>query len=168
MSRSVQELFRTSSLWDLFEDAPAEGPASVRDIAREELILPKNRRPIEEIVKASLPGDLEVREAWFEKLCPTEGLIDDMMAQAREGHRIAEEFPERGAYHGGPPQPDMGGVMQPYNPKLGRPRRGVDRVCKAGPRINGQGQPIGGDTSAESPARVPAFKVRGFPVFRAD
>jgi hypothetical protein len=111
VAKTLQELFHARSVRELFEgESPDE--TTIREAATAELILPKNRRPIEDLAVAALPGDCEVEDAWFEKLCPTGGEIQRQMEAAREGHRIAEEFPERGAYHGGPPIPDQGGIMQ--------------------------------------------------------
>lgn len=66
---------------------------------------------------AMLPGDGEPEEHAVEQVAPTRGVIQRQMEQAREGHRLAEEEPERGAYHGGPPVPDMGGVTMPADPR---------------------------------------------------
>lgn len=118
MPKSLQELFHARSLRELFEGAP-DHETTVREAATAELELRPEcqRTPIEEIVVAAVPGDCDPEDAWFEQLAPTGGMIADMMEQAREGHRIAEEFPERGAYHGGPPLPDMGGVTVPADPR---------------------------------------------------
>jgi hypothetical protein len=72
---------------------------------------------VEDQCISALPGDMEPEEHIVERLVPTEGIIARQMAQAREGHRVAEEFPDRGAYHGGPPIPDMGGVTVPADPR---------------------------------------------------
>lgn len=66
---------------------------------------------------AMLPGDGEPEDHAIEQVAPTKGVIRAKMEAARRGHRVAEEHPERGAYHGGPPIPDMGGVTVPADPK---------------------------------------------------
>lgn len=64
-----------------------------------------------------MPGDGDPEEHIVEVLAPTRGVIQRQMEQAREGHRVAEEYPERGAYHEGPPIPDMGGITVPADPR---------------------------------------------------
>lgn len=64
-----------------------------------------------------MPGDGDPEEHIVEVLAPTKGVIRRQMEEARKGHRVAEEDPERGAYHGGPPVPDMGGVTVPADPR---------------------------------------------------
>jgi len=64
---------------------------------------------------AMLPGDGDPEDHIVEQTVSSKGLIQRKMEQAREGHRIAEEHPERGAYHGGPPLPDKGGETFPYD-----------------------------------------------------
>ena len=81
------------------------------------MIDPDETLEVEDQRISALPGDMEPEEHIVERLAPTEGIIARQMAQAREGHRIAEEFPDRGAYHGGPPQEDMGGVTVPADPR---------------------------------------------------
>jgi len=81
------------------------------------MVDPSETLEVEDQRIAALPGDMEPEDHIVEKLAPTEGVIARLMAQAREGHRIAEEFPERGAYHGGPPMEDMGGVTVPADPR---------------------------------------------------
>lgn len=66
---------------------------------------------------AMLPGDGDPEDHAIEQVVPTKGAIRRKMEQARRGHRVAEEHPERGAYHGGPPIPDMGGVTVPADPR---------------------------------------------------
>jgi|GEM_PF-5073419 len=70
---------------------------------------------------AMLPGDGEPEDHVFEKLVPSKGRNRRVLEQAREGHRVAEEDPERGAYHGGPPVSDMGGVTVPYDQRMAAP-----------------------------------------------
>lgn len=64
-----------------------------------------------------MPGDGDPEMHIVEVLAPTRGVIHRQMDQARKGHRTAEEHPERGAYHGGSPIPDMGGVSVPADPR---------------------------------------------------
>jgi len=64
-----------------------------------------------------MPGDGDPEEHIVEVLAPTKGVIRRQMEEARKGHCVAEEDPERGAYHGGPPVPDMGGVTVPADPR---------------------------------------------------
>jgi hypothetical protein len=64
-----------------------------------------------------MPGDGDPEDHIVEQLAPTKGVIRRQMEQAREGHRVAEEDPERGAYHGGAPIPDMGGITMPADPR---------------------------------------------------
>jgi hypothetical protein len=120
MPRSLNDLFRASSLRDLVDDyepLPADG-VTIRDAAVAELEL----RPgstldeIEKLAEAWIPGDGNPEDHPFDELLesvmPSRGVIKAMREAAQEGHRIAEEFPERGAYHRGPPIPDQGGIMQ--------------------------------------------------------
>jgi len=81
------------------------------------MVDPDETLEIEDQCVSALPGDMEPEEHIVERLAPTAGVIARQMAQAREGHRIAEEFPERGAYHGGPPMEDMGGITVPADPR---------------------------------------------------
>lgn len=184
MSRTLQELFHARSLRELFEGAP-DYEMTVREAATAEIELRPEcqRTSIEEIVVAAVPGDCEPEDAWFEQLAPTKGVIADMMAQAREGHRIAEEHPERGAYHGGPPTSDMGGVTQPADPRnligpfvpvppdqVAPPMSGgfkmriepfddyVARQRKRSPQTPGATAPVG---------RI-IGQARGFPILRSD
>lgn len=117
MAKTLQELFTANSIRELFSGEPSEPETSLREVAGSEPVIPPNRNPVEEICQAALPGDKTAEECWFEALCPTPPINRQMREQAQEGHRIAEEFPERGAYHGGPPVPDMGGITQPADPR---------------------------------------------------
>ena len=184
MAKTLQELFTASSLRELFSGESSEPETSLREVAASDPIIPKNRTPIEELCQAALPGDKTAEECWFEALCPTPAINTHMRQQAQEGHRIAEEFPERGAYHGGAPVPDMGGITMPADPrnltgtfvpvppdKVPPPQTGgfkmkiqswdeykAEFAQTGSKRVPGTLQPTG----------APLNVVRGFPVFRGD
>lgn len=81
------------------------------------MVDPNETLEIEDQCVAALPGDMEPEEHIVERLAPTKGIIARQMEEARAAHREAEEHPERGAYHGGPPVEDMGGVTVPADPR---------------------------------------------------
>lgn len=73
---------------------------------------------------AGMPGDGEPEDHVVEQLAPSAGRNAREMEKARRGHRIAEEDPERGAWHLGiPPTPDQGGETQEYTGDLGGTER---------------------------------------------
>lgn len=113
------------------------------------------RTAAEEQMGAMLPGDGNPEDHFIEQLIPSHGEIARQMAEAREGHRIAEEFPERGAYHGGPPVPDMGGQTVPYS--------GDDRLYRQDDAPDG---PRSRTSQGRDVSKAPL--TRGFPVIQAD
>ena len=119
MAKTIQELFHARSVRELFEDAPLEPEMTVRDAAMAKLEIREGSHPnaIESLARAWIPGDGDLEDhpldVFLEHVAPSHGEIQRCMDAAREGHRIAEEFPERGAYHGGPPVEDMNGKLIP-------------------------------------------------------
>lgn len=96
---------------------------SIRDLIKHNPPLREEceRTAAEEVVKSMLPGDGEPEDHIVETLVPSKGTNAREMEEARRGHRLAEEQPERGAYHHGvPPTPDNGGETQGYTPSLGQ------------------------------------------------
>lgn len=172
---------------------PLEPEMTLRDVAAAELILPKNRHPEEDAARAWLPGDGSAEDhpfnMLFEHVAPSHGEIERRLAQAREGHRIAEEFPERGAYHGGPPTEDMGGITMPADPRkligpfvpvppseVPPPQTGGTKMkVQSWDEYMGEQRALREGTQGSTPAQGPSLgtgapmgSVRGFPVIRGD
>jgi len=120
VAKTIQELFHASSVRELFEGEPPSREITIREAATAELELRPEcqRSSLEDIVGALTPGNHAENHPWLERNKGFgSGQIQAMMEAAREGHRIADEFPERGAYSGGPPLEDMGGVTMPADPR---------------------------------------------------
>lgn len=194
MPRSLNDLFHARSVRDLFEGEPPRDEITIREAATAELeIRPESfLDEIEKLAEAWVPGDGNPEDHPFDELlesvCPSHGVIDAWKAAAREGHRIAEEFPERGAYHGGPPKPDQGGIMQdepslktigPFvpvppdqvpPPMMGGVKMRIEPFDEYVARTRGALEAEGSTPSPRSPRAVGRTigVARGFPVIQAD
>jgi hypothetical protein len=95
---------------------------SLRDLVKKNPPLRTgSQQGLESECVAMLPGDGEPEDHVLERLAPSTGRISRLVEEARRAHRLAEENPERGAWHQGiPPTPDLGGETQEYTPSLGR------------------------------------------------
>lgn len=192
MAKTIQELFHARSVRELFEGTPPRDEITIREAATAELELRPEcqRSPLQDIVGALVPGNHAENHPWLERNKDFgRGQIQAMMEAAREGHRIAEEFPERGAYSGGPPIADQGGIMQeecsmktigPFVPvppdEVRPPATGGAKMRielfddyiarQRGLREKAQGSPR--TPGAASPTGPVIGTARGFPIVRGD